>query len=498
MHFPRRSGVLLHITSLPSDFGIGDLGPNAYKFVEWLRDTDQKLWQILPISYADNTGSPYSAFSAFGGYPMLISPELLVIEGLLKPNHLKNKENFSDERVNYDQVRAYKKSLFKIAFENFNKGKNLHQEFAFFLETEKSWLDDFAIFLVISEQYGNYWVKWPERLKERNHFALDLFVKMYKEEILFQKFLQFMFFRQWDSLKEFANKNGIHLIGDIPIFVSHHSVDVWKYPQWFKMDKNGELSIQAGAAPDMFSATGQKWGNPNYNWSIMEQDGFSWWIARMRFMMRHFDIIRLDHFRGFEAVWEVRTDAPNALNGWWAYSPGYSLFNTMKDKLGDLPIIGEDLGEITQAVRDMRDYFNMPGMKILQMGFGSGDTNAHLPHNYTENCVVYTGTHDNNTSKGYFHNLPDGLEKIFVHAYLQRNTLHWINWDLIALAMHSRAHTAITPLQDIMGLGQEARFNTPGSIEGNWTWRFKWENLKEDDRLRFKEITFHSYRNRYI
>ncbi|OFZ36414.1 MAG: 4-alpha-glucanotransferase [Bdellovibrionales bacterium RIFOXYD12_FULL_39_22] len=489
MKFPRRSGVLVHITALPSQYGIGDMGNNAYKFIDTLKNNHQTYWQILPFGVADPNGCPYSGISAFGGYHLLIAPDKLFEMGLLAQEDIAQVPNFNPHKVDFVATEKYKISLLKRAYLRFKKNTKLNQEFSRFEVEEKKWLHDLALFQVISKFYKTNWTKWPETLKNRNSFALELFENKYGDQIRFYKFLQFLFFRQWNELKQYANQNGIKIVGDIPIFLAHHSMDIWKNPQWFKIDINGNYDIEVGAAPDIFSAVGQKWGNPNYNWHIMEFDGFSWWISRIEFMLKYCDIIRLDHFRGFEAIWEVHSAAPNAIHGWWSYTPGHHLFETLFHRMGDLPIIVEDLGTITPEVRHLRDRFNLPGMAVLQMAFGSGDQNAHLPHNIRENCVIYTATHDNDTSVGYFWGLPNTLEKSFTHAYLQTNTLHWINWDLIRLAMYSRADTSITPIQDIMGLGSEARFNRPGTPENNWLWRFTWDMLKQDDLNTFRHIT---------
>ena len=489
MRFPRRSGLLVHITALPSQYGIGDLGPNAYQFVDKLKASKQALWQILPFGVADPNGCPYSGLSAFGGYHLLVSPDKLYEEKLLTKKDIYKIPNFNKDKVDFKNVEKFKIRLLKLAFKKFKTNSKLQKEFMAFIKLEKSWIDDLSLFQVITKYYGNDWTSWPETLKTRNSYALDLFEKKFEEEINFYKFLQFIFFKQWDQLKSYANNNGIKIIGDIPIFLAHHSMDIWKNPQWFKIDVNGKYSTEVGAAPDVFSATGQKWGNPNYNWHIMEFDGFSWWIARIEFMLRYCDLVRLDHFRGFVAIWEINSNALDATAGWWSFTPGHHLFEKLMHKLGDLPIIVEDLGTITPDVHELRDRFNFPGMSVLQMAFGQGDRNINLPHNVSENTVIYTATHDNDTSLGYFWNMPNSLEKSFAHSYLQISTMHWINWDLIRSAMYSKADTSITPIQDIMGLGKEARFNTPGTCDNNWIWRFKWNSLKNKDLKTLKDIT---------
>ncbi len=497
MRFPRKSGLLVHLTALPSLFGVGDMGPNAYHFIDMLEENEQSMWQILPIGVADDKGCPYSSLSAFGGYELLVSPELLCDVGLLTLDDYKDRPQFNEQYTDFKLVSEYKRELFLEAFKQFNSQNDpaLKKRYRKFINDEKDWVHDLALFQTLSHHYGMNWAYWPIPFKSRDLKELATFAKRFDSEVKYYKFMQFIFFEQWMALKDYAGSKGIQLVGDIPIFVSHHSMDVWKHPEWFKIDKNGHYDVEVGAAPDVFSAIGQKWANPNYDWHEMEREGFSWWISRFRFMLKYFDIIRLDHFRGFHAVWEVRSSDPDATGGWWAYSSGYQLFKKLEAEFGDLPLIVEDLGTITHEVDHLRDCFDLPGMKVLQMAFASGDEDVNLPHNIPENCAIYTATHDNDTSRGYFWKLDNSLEKQFVHNYLQTGTLHWVNWDLIRMALYSRANTAITPIQDIMGLGSEARFNTPGTTYGNWSWRFSWDDLKSDDLNLFKHITKDSGRS---
>ncbi|MBL6991020.1 MAG: 4-alpha-glucanotransferase [Bacteriovoracaceae bacterium] len=496
----KKAGILLHISSLPSKWGIGDLGPDSYKFIHWLKEAGQHYWQVLPISVAGHDGSPYSSYSAFGGNPLLISPENLIEDELLTPQDTNQSlipiELSSKNSVNFHKVYDFKMSLFKKAFKKFKHNSKLQKEFTQFITScNNHWPFDLALFQALSKHFGRPWTMWPTPFKDRDPKTLENFEKEHHEEISFAQFLQFVFFRQWNSLKTYAASHGIKLIGDIPIFLSHHSMDVWKNPGWFKLDETGQLKVETGAAPDFFSSTGQKWGTPNYNWSLMKKDNYSWWKDRLRFMMQNFDLIRLDHFRGFAATWEVDTKADDAASGWWCKGPGIDFFKQLQKDLGNLPLIVEDLGHITEDVQKLRNHFSFPGMKVLQMAFASGDSNPYLPHNYEENFVVYTATHDNDTSNGYFQNLPDTLERHFVFDYLKIKNLDQINWDLIEAAMHSKACMAIIPLQDVMGLGTEGRFNTPGTTEGNWSWRFQWTDLLPKDHNRLKSITIASKRS---
>jgi 4-alpha-glucanotransferase len=499
MRFSRSSGILLPVSALPSPYGIGDLGPSAYKFVDWLRDAHQSLWQILPFSIADDFGCPYSSCSAYGGYPLLISPDRLVEDGLLAKSDLHDATDLFGKRVRYDLVQEYKRILFYKAWDNFKKKKIFGFEFASFVEDERrQWLRDLALFLVLSEQMGPRWWEWPEKFKNRDADALEKFRKNNEEQINFHKFLQFLFFRQWGALKSYANSSGIKLIGDIPIFLSHQSMDVWKDPHYFKL-AGGEPYVVTGAPPDQFSAIGQKWGNPNYNWPEMEKNGFQWWINRVAFNLRHYDIIRLDHFRGFAATWEIPADNPDPRSGYWSPVPGHNLFHCLGEKLGDLPIIAEDLGKITPDVIWLRDRFGFPGMKILQFAFNEGDHSANLPHNWgTDNCVVYTGTHDNQTTKGWAEHA-QVLEKHYAYRY--SNAWNWenLNWSLAALAINSQALISLLPLQDVMGLGNEGRINVPGTQGSwNWSWRFRWEDIKQENIEHLRHLTRESHRNTFL
>jgi len=497
MRFERSSGILTHISTLPSRFGIGDIGPEAYKFADWLKTAHQTVWQILPFSLVDENGCPYSSASAYGANPLLISPEKLVEDGLLKKSDLGEPETMFGAEVDYALVQEYKAYIHRKAYDRFVKKSSNIALLEKFSEEESTWLDDLTIFLVISEQLGSGWVNWPTKLRNRDKKALKAFKEKNEEQINYHKFLQYIFFKQWGEFKAYVNAQGIKLIGDIPIFLSHQSMDVWKDQDHFVL-AGGLPYVVTGAPPDTFSATGQKWGNPNYNWWRMEQDGFQWWINRIAFNKAHYDIIRLDHFRGFAATWEIPADNPDPCSGYWSEVPGHNLFHCLGNALGYLPLIAEDLGKITPDVCWLRDRFDFTGMKVLQFAFSEGDYSEHLPHNYhTNNCVVYTGTHDNPTSNGWFWALGDTLERSHAIKYTGAWNFDNFNWSLIHLAMHTRADMAITPLQDIMGLGNEARFNKPGVAKGNWAWRFKWEDLRDADKHHLSELTFNSWRNRW-
>ncbi len=497
----RSSGVLLHISSLPSLYGIGDLGPSSYFFVDWLKKAGQTIWQVLPLGVADRFGCPYASLSAFGGDPLLISPELLVDEGLIDSRVLdlySVSKNMSAD-VDYSTVRFVKHGLFRQAYIRFQKTHILSEQYDVFCNKNLSWVYDTALFLTLSNHYGEKWWLWPEEYRDYNSDAVEEFRKDFKDEIRFYIFLQFLFDYQWKKLKHYANSNGIQIVGDIPIFVAHHSMDVWRKPAQFKLDLKGELEFEAGAAPDAFSDSGQKWGTPLYRWEEMEHDGFSWWCDRMKYMQETFDVIRLDHFRGFCAVWQVPHHDKDATNGDWYQGPGENLFKKLEETLGELPIIVEDLGEITPDVIELRDFFDFPGMKILLFAFVSDEKNEHLPQNTTENFVVYTGTHDTETINGHFWELAKGSpEKSFALKQLGMDGSFSeidFSWPMIELAMESKAQMAIIPMQDILGLGNEARMNYPGVQEGNWKWRFSYAQLDPYAEIKLAMLSKSSNRN---
>ncbi|MDB9328365.1 4-alpha-glucanotransferase, partial [Nodularia spumigena CS-590/02] len=411
MPFPRSSGILLHPTSFPSRFGIGDLGLEAYKFIDFLRETYQQYWQVLPLGPTGYGNSPYAAYSAMAGNPMLISPEQLQEQGLLAEEDFANLPVFNESKVDYDQVNEIKIALLKKACENFQvKATPLQKkEFAGFCESKAYWLDDYALFMALKDANNNTsWHTWEKEIVKREPAAIDQAKEKLAAEIYYYKFVQFEFFRQWSELKTYANMSGIKIIGDIPIYVAQDSADVWAHPHIFCLDEETrEPALMAGVPPDYFSETGQLWGNPVYNWEALQKQDFNWWLGRFEAMLDYIDVIRIDHFRGFEAYWAVEQGEETAMNGEWMKAPGEELFDAIKAKLGTLPVLAEDLGVITPEVEALRDKYEFPGMKVLQFAFGSDPGNSFLPFNYTRNAVVYTGTHDNDTTVGWFNQAND-------------------------------------------------------------------------------------------
>lgn len=471
----RKSGILLHPTSLPGPGGIGSLGKGALDFIDFLRQSGQSLWQILPLGPTSFGDSPYACYSAFAGNPLLIDLEAIVSEGDLAPSDLRY--DFPENKVDYSLVKKYKSAVLKKAATNFFAVSDnpRREEFESFRE-RTPWLHDYALFMVLKDRHhGKSWCDWPEAVARHDRSALDKLSGELSGPIEERKYAQWQFSRQWRSVKEYANRQGIGIIGDIPIFVARESADVWANPHLFKLDERSRPTVVAGVPPDYFSETGQLWGNPVYDWENMERDGYGWWIDRFRSSLLLYDMVRVDHFRGFEAHWEVPAGEKTAVNGRWVKGPGETLFNAVADALGALPIIAEDLGVITPEVETLRDRYNFPGMKILQFAFGSGPRNPYLPHNHIRESVVYTGTHDNDTAAGWFSSIPE-IEKATVCRYLGISGKN-ISWDLIRAALVSVADTVIIPLQDVLSLGSEARMNTPGTAAGNWRWRYSSDAL---------------------
>ncbi len=493
MPLSRASGILLHPTSFPSRFGIGDLGQEAYNFVNFLKDSGQQIWQVLPLGPTGFGNSPYLAYSAMAGNPLLISPDKLKDKGLLAEEDISNLPEFPSDQVDFDLVAQIKGSLLKTAYQNFQKNASEEEQEAFKeLCTSKAfWLDDYASYMALKEAHeGASWHTWDEDIASRQPAVLAEWQQRLADEIQYHKFVQFEFFQQWDDLKNYANEQGIKIFGDVPIYVAHDSADVWAHPEIFCLDaETGEASLMAGVPPDYFSQTGQLWGNPVYQWDRLERDNFLWWVQRIQSMLNKVDWIRIDHFLGLSAYWAVPQGETTAINGEWVEAPGEALFETIKEKLGTLPIIAEDLGLITPDVEELRDKFEFPGMKILHFAFDSGSDNPYLPYNYNSaNWVVYTGTHDNNTTVGWFNNR-SSEEQEKVYRFLGGTWGHGIHWDLIRLAMSSVAYMAIFPLQDILGLGEEAIMNQPGIAEGNWSWRYQSGMLTSEISDRLKEVT---------
>ena len=502
MEYSRASGILLHPTSLPGPFGIGDLGAGAYHFVDFLQQSSQQVWQMLPLGPTSFGNSPYQTYSAFAGNPLLLSLETLQAEGLLSAHDLTDTPPFPPHRVDYDAVTDFKQPLLWKAFEAFQHtaARPQRDELAAFTQRQAEWLDDYTLFMALKEtHHGASWTEWPRTIVRREPAAVAGWRQKLAALVQFHAFLQYQFFRQWQSLKAECQQHGIQLFGDVPIFIAHDSADVWAHPELFYLDRAGHPTVVAGVPPDYFSRTGQRWGNPLYRWEAMAASGYAWWIHRLRTTREMVDMLRLDHFRGFEAYWEVPAADDTAVNGRWVLGPGAAFFEAIREALGDLPIVAEDLGLITPEVRALRERYRLPGMRVLQFGFG-GDprTNEHCPHNYTRDCVAYTGTHDNNTSLGWLHEVDlhedqDGLEAMQAERaallkYMASNGRE-VHWDMIRLALASVGHLAIIPLQDILGLGQEARMNYPGKPQGNWRWRYSADLLTEELASRLRELT---------
>ncbi|PWT87443.1 MAG: 4-alpha-glucanotransferase [Blastocatellia bacterium] len=501
MKFTRASGVLLHPTSLPNRFGVGDLGPEAYSFVDFLKASGQRLWQVLPLGPTGYGDSPYACYSAFAGNTLLISPEKLFESGLLTKKELDDIPSLLAGRVDFALAHETKDAILDLAFNNYQHSTDtrLRSAFETFVEVNASWLEDYALFRALKTAHrGVAWNEWEIPLIRRDRSALAIARAKLQQTIDAHKFSQFLFFKQWFEIKSYCNESGIEIIGDIPIFVAFDSADVWTNPDQFKLDNNGRPLVVAGVPPDYFSSTGQYWGNPIYNWDHMLADGFRWWIERVRATLQVVDVARIDHFRGFAACWEIPGGDTTAERGRWVEAPGRELFTAIKRSFGDLPIMAEDLGVITPDVEKLRDDFGLPGMRILQFAFSSDTTNQDLPHNYHRNVVVYTGTHDNDTTVGWFNSVAgEGSTRSAAQIKKERNFcmkyLHTkgreIQWDFIRTVLASVANTAIVPLQDILGFGTEARMNLPNSTSGNWSWRFKSGALSEEYASRLRELT---------
>lgn len=496
MTFKRVSGILLHPTSLPGPYGIGDLGPQAYRFVDFLADSGGNLWQILPLGPTGYGDSPYQCFSAFAGNPYLISPDELIADGLLEAEDLQNKPEFTPTRVDFGTLIPWKLQLLERAFERFGayEDSTLREALANFRAENASWLDDFALFMSLKEGHGGgSWDAWPEALRQRDPKALAQARQQYADRIARHIFYQFLFYRQWWALRDHANQRGIQIIGDIPIFVAYDSADVWSHPDLFFLDETGKPTVVAGVPPDLFSATGQLWGNPLYNWEVHQRDGYAWWLERVRATLRNVDLIRLDHFRGFAGYWEIPAGNPTAEFGRWVPGPGADFFDTLmadlQEHLGakDLPIIAEDLGVITSDVVELRERYNLPGMRILQFGF-TGPDNPFLPHHYVPNCVAYSGTHDNNTARGWFESSGEE-ERSFALRYLGVDGSRF-SWDLVRTIWASGAVFAIAPMQDFLNLGPEGRMNFPSTLGGNWEWRMTEGDLSESLLQRLQELNY--------
>ncbi len=493
MKFDRSGGILLHPSSLPGSYGMGDLGPQAFHFVDWLVSTGCNLWQVLPLGPTGYGDSPYQCFSAFAGNPYLISFEALIADRLLSQDDFTEMPDFNAARVDFGLLIPWKLGLLQKAFSRYLFApENFREEFQRFRTDNASWLDDFALFMSLKEANGGgAWSDWDKSLRKRERSALEKARKDHAENILRYSFYQFLFFRQWNKLRAYANERGIKIIGDIPIFIAYDSADAWAHPDLFYLDEDSLPTVVAGVPPDYFSTTGQLWGNPLYRWEIHKNSGYAWWLERFRSVLKFVDVVRLDHFRGFAGYYEIPYGAPTAETGQWVTGPGKDFFATISRELGEakgstLPIIAEDLGLITPDVVKLRDQFHLPGMRILQFGF-TGPDNPFLPHNYVTNCVSYTGTHDNDTALGWFRSAPEA-ERKFALRYLNIQLSDDFAWDLIRSVWSSVAVYAVTPIQDALSLGTEARMNYPSRLGGNWEWRMSAEDLSSELAGRLREL----------
>jgi 4-alpha-glucanotransferase len=489
--FGRASGILLHPTSLPGRYGLGDLGAWAYRFVDYLEAHDQRLWQVLPLGPTSYGDSPYQALGAFAGNPLLISLDQLAEQGWLTDADLADAA-FPDDKVEYGSVIPFHFDRLFRAFQSFDAraGQAARAEFESWCTANQAWLDDFALFMALKNAHGGRpWVEWETELVQREPAALAAARAEHAEAVESTKFYQWQFYSQWGALKAYANARGISLVGDAPIFVAHDSSDVWANPELFYLDEQGYPTVIAGVPPDYFSATGQRWGNPLYRWDVMAKDDYAWWINRLRQTLATVDMVRIDHFRGFEAYWEIPATEATAVIGRWVKAPGQDFFRSVKRQLGDLPIIAEDLGVITPEVEALRDDFGLPGMKVLQFAWGDfTGAEPFLPHNHVPNCVVYSGTHDNNTSVGWFQEEATPDMKRHLNTYLDREVRE-IQWELIRLGEMSVARWFVTPLQDVLGLDSSARMNLPGREGGNWSWRALPADFEHDGILRLQHFT---------
>lgn len=496
----RCSGILLHIVSLPSEHGIGDLGA-ADDFIEFLWRTGQTIWQVLPVGPTGYADSPYQCFSAFAGNPLLINLFDLLQQGLLDPADLNSAPQLPTDFIDYERVIAFKKPLLRKAARKFLKDAHDHTgAFKLFCKNNAMWIEDYALFMAAKDFHGGtVWTEWDAGLRARDHDALEKWRQKLLPEVKAYQFEQFEFFRQWTKLKDRCRERRIRIMGDIPIYVAHDSADVWSHPEMFLLDERGKPTVVAGVPPDYFSATGQLWGNPIYRWDVLERSGYQWWIDRFRSSFELFDLVRLDHFRGFEAYWEVPSGATTAMGGKWVKGPGRKLFEVLRNKLGDLPIIAENLGVITPEVEAIQREFGFPGMSILQFAFGNDPQGPSFrPHNYSRELAAYTGAHDNDTTVGWWTSTGSGestrtpediqKEREFAKAYLGFEN-DPINWVLIRTVLASVAVIAIIPLQDILGLGSEARMNLPGTISGNWKWRYRTGAITTEMQTRMKMLT---------
>lgn len=488
----RLAGILLHPTSLPGSYGIGDLGDEVISFLDWAQSAGMRLWQVLPLNPPGYGASPYGCLSSFAGNPLLISPQRLLHEGLLTIEDVAEMPRFSDDVVEFDRVEPYKFSLLRKSWERFQNGasESLREALRAFVGApeQREWLDGYTLYMTLKEESGGGpWWTWAEPLVRRESKALDQARRDHAGELRFWEYVQFLFFRQWAVVREAARARGIRIMGDVPIYVAGDSADVWANPELFQLDEKGFPTVVAGVPPDYFSATGQRWGNPLYRWDVLRETNYRWWIARIRTNLRFADAVRLDHFRGFASYWEIPVSEETAIHGRWLPGPGMALFDALRSALGELTLVAEDLGFITDDVHELRRASGLPGMKVLQFAFSQAD-NIHLPHRYDPHTVVYTGTHDNDTARGWFDHATDE-ERENALTYLGCCSRgEDIAWALVRAAFTSVAETAIVPVQDILGLGSDARMNTPGAEDGNWAWRLPSGALTHEHAVRVRKL----------
>ena len=469
----RRAGVLLHPSSLPGPHGAGDLGPNAFYFVDWLHSAGQTLWQTLPLGPVGPGNSPYMGSSAFAGNPLLVAFEPLIARGWIASEHVG--ANFDALRVDFPKVVPWRMQKLREAFVGFatHALPSDHQALAAWAETQQSWLDDYTLFMALDQAHAPaLWPQWPQDLVLRKPVALAVAREQLADDIAFWQFVQWQFDVQWQALKAYAHGKQVLLVGDLPIFIAHHSADCWARPDLYLLDAQGQPTVVAGVPPDFFSSTGQRWGNPLYDWPAMRSDGYRWWVARMQRQLALADIVRIDHFRGFADYWEIPADEPTAVMGRWQNGPGIGLFDALSEALGDLPIIAEDLGLITPEVETLRQRTGFPGMRVLQFAFSENAAHPFLPHNYEANTVVYTGTHDNDTVSGWW-SACNPHERVFARQYLNTDG-HDVHWAMLRAASLSVACLSLCQFQDVLGLDSAHRMNTPGTM-GCWSWRFSWD-----------------------
>jgi len=492
MNANRKSGVLLHPTSLPGPDGIGDLGPEAYRWIDFLHRSGTQMWQILPLGPTGYGDSPYQCFSAFAGNPFLVNPLLLFEDGLLSHEDITDRPEFPQEVVDYGPVIQWKTTLLNRAYLGFTmlETNDLRAEFEQFCENKKTWLDDYSLFMAIKEtQNLHSWIEWPIELKSRQVDAMNQARNDLADKIEKHKFNQFLFFKQWMRLKNYAVEKKVQIIGDMPFVISMDSSDVWAQPELFLLDADLNPSFVAGVPPDYFSATGQLWGNPLYNWKNHQDANFAWWVSRLGATLELVDLVRLDHFRGFAAAWHVPYGNETAIDGEWKSGPAVELFNTLKRSFPQLPIIAEDLGVITEDVESLRNDFYLPGMKILQFAFSGDPDDSFLPHNFPEHCFAYTGSHDNNTAKGWYDDALEGEQK-FSREYLHFNDANEAAEAMIRSVWQSVARNAVAPMQDFLGLGTISRMNIPGTTSGNWKWRMASNTLTDELIAKVRKMNF--------